>query len=57
MNALLASGEVPGLFEGIIFHLFFNFQKFFDLGEEYTALMTLCKDAAIRDNKMLDTDD
>lgn len=30
MNALLASGEIPGLFEG----------------DEYTALITSCKEAA-----------
>jgi len=41
MNALLASGEVPGLFEA----------------EEYTALMQACKEAAARDNLMVDTED
>ena len=41
MNALLASGEVPGLFEG----------------EEYMALMNACKEAASRENKMMDTEE
>lgn len=41
MNALLASGEIPGLFEG----------------EEYMALMSACKEAATKENKMVDTDD
>jgi dynein heavy chain 1 len=41
MNALLASGEVPGLFDG----------------EEWPALMHQCKEAAMRDGKILDTDD
>jgi dynein heavy chain 1 len=38
MNALLASGEIPGLFEG----------------EEYMALISQCKEAAQKDNKMVD---
>ena len=41
MNALLASGEVPGLFDG----------------EEWPALMQQCKEAAQRDGFMLDTED
>lgn len=41
MNALLASGEIPGLFEG----------------EEYMALMSACKEAAAKENKIVDTDD
>lgn len=41
MNALLASGEVPGLFDG----------------EEWPTLMQQCKEAAARDGQMLDTDD
>ena len=41
MNALLASGEVPGLFEG----------------EDYLALINQCKDAAMRDNKMVDSEE
>jgi len=41
MNALLASGEVPGLFDG----------------EEWTGLMHECKAAATRDGLMLDTED
>lgn len=39
MNTLLANGEVPGLFEG----------------DEYTTLMTQCKEGAIRDGFMLDS--
>jgi len=41
MNALLASGEIPGLFEG----------------EEYLSLINQCKEAAIRDNKLTDTEE
>lgn len=41
MNALLASGEIPGLFEG----------------EEYLSLINNCKEAALKDNKMIDSDD
>ena len=41
MNALLASGEVPGLFEG----------------DEYTALMSACRDSAARDGVILDSDE
>lgn len=41
INALLASGEVPGLFEG----------------EEYTALMSAVRDAAARDGIMLESSD
>lgn len=41
MNALLASGEIPGLFEG----------------EEYMALMNQCREAQMKENKMMDTDD
>ncbi|XP_012938795.1 cytoplasmic dynein 1 heavy chain 1 [Aplysia californica] len=39
MNTLLANGEVPGLFEG----------------DEYTTLMTQCKEGAIREGHMLDS--
>ena len=41
INALLASGEVPGLFEG----------------DEYTALMTSVRDSAARDSIILDSDE
>mmetsp|Transcript_10642 Transcript_10642/g.10713 ORF Transcript_10642/g.10713 Transcript_10642/m.10713 type:complete len:303 (-) Transcript_10642:483-1391(-) len=41
MNALLASGEVPGLFEG----------------EEYMGLINLCKEAALKDGKIIDTEE
>jgi dynein heavy chain 1 len=41
MNALLASGEVPGLFEG----------------EEYMALINSCKEAALKDGKIIDTEE
>jgi len=41
MNALLASGEVPGLFEG----------------EEYSSLMSACRDSAARDGVILDTEE
>jgi len=41
MNALLASGEVPGLFEG----------------EDYTSLMSACRDSAARDGVILDTEE
>lgn len=41
INALLASGEVPGLFDG----------------EEYTALMSAVRDSAIRDGIILDTEE
>jgi len=41
MNALLASGEVPGLFEG----------------EEYTALMNGCREAATRDGAIIDSEE
>ena len=41
MNALLASGEVPGLFEG----------------DDYTALMSACRDSAARDGVILDTEE
>ncbi|XP_055327511.1 dynein heavy chain, cytoplasmic-like [Paramacrobiotus metropolitanus] len=39
MNTLLANGEVPGLFEG----------------DEYTTLMTQCKEGSQREGLMLDT--
>lgn len=39
MNALLASGEIPGLFEG----------------EEYMALMSQCREAQMKDNKIMVT--
>jgi len=41
MNTLLANGEVPGLFEG----------------DEYSALLTLCKEGAQRQGLMLDSND
>ena len=41
MNALLASGEVPGLFDG----------------DEWPALMQQCREAAQRDASMLDTEE
>lgn len=41
MNALLASGEVPGLFDG----------------EDYMALIHQCKEAALRDGKIIDTEE
>jgi dynein heavy chain 1, cytosolic len=39
MNTLLANGEVPGLFEG----------------DEYTALMTACREGAQRQNMLIDS--
>lgn len=39
MNTLLASGEVPGLFEG----------------DEYTTLIHQCKEAAVRSGLIIDT--
>ncbi|CAN6639183.1 dynein heavy chain, cytoplasmic [Trichomonascus vanleenenianus] len=41
MNTLLANGEVPGLFEG----------------DDYTTLMTACKDGALRQGINLDSED
>jgi dynein heavy chain 1 len=41
MNALLASGEVPGLFEG----------------DEYTALINSCRDSAIKEGVILDSEE
>lgn len=41
MNALLASGEVPGLYEG----------------KELTALMAGCREAAQRDGVLIDSED
>lgn len=41
MNALLASGEVPGLYEG----------------KELTALMAGCREAAQRDGVLVDSED
>jgi len=41
MNALLASGEVPGLFEG----------------EEYTALMNGCREVATRESLIIDSEE
>ncbi|XP_077870638.1 cytoplasmic dynein 1 heavy chain 1-like [Saccoglossus kowalevskii] len=41
MNTLLANGEVPGLFEG----------------DEYTTLMTQCKEGAQKQGLMLDTNE
>ncbi len=41
MNALLAGGEVPGLFDG----------------EDYMKLIAACKEEARKNNKSLETDD
>ena len=41
MNALLAGGEVPGLFDG----------------DEYTKLIAACKEEARKANKALDTEE
>ena len=41
MNALLAGGEVPGLFDG----------------DEYMTLINQCKEAALREGKMIDTEE
>lgn len=41
INALLASGEVPGLFDG----------------DEYTALMSAVRDSAVRDGVILDSEE
>ena len=41
MNALLASGEIPGLFEG----------------DEYMTLMSQIKEASMKENKMVDTEE
>ena len=41
MNALLASGEVPGLFEG----------------DEYTALLSACKDSVAHDGVIAESED
>ena len=41
MNALLASGEIPGLYEG----------------DEYTSLIAACKEFATTNNKMIDTEE
>lgn len=41
MNALLASGEIPGLFEG----------------DEYMALINQIKEAQMKENKMIDTEE
>ena len=41
MNALLASGEVPGLFDG----------------DEFNALMSACRDSAARDGVILDSEE
>jgi dynein heavy chain 1 len=41
MNALLASGEVPGLFEG----------------DEYVSLISECKDSLVKENKIVDNDE
>jgi dynein heavy chain 1 len=41
MNALLASGEVPGLFDG----------------EDYMTLINQCKEAALREGKIIDTEE
>lgn len=41
MNALLAAGEVPGLFDG----------------EDYTKLIQACKEEARKANKMIDTEE
>jgi dynein heavy chain 1 len=41
MNALLAGGEVPGLFDG----------------EDFSKLIAACKEEARKNNKMLDTEE
>ena len=41
MNALLAAGEVPGLFDG----------------EEYSKLISACKEESRKSNKMIDTEE
>eukprot|EP00580_Thalassiosira_gravida_P013013 CAMPEP_0201649336 /NCGR_PEP_ID=MMETSP0493-20130528/39238_1 /ASSEMBLY_ACC=CAM_ASM_000838 /TAXON_ID=420259 /ORGANISM="Thalassiosira gravida, Strain GMp14c1" /LENGTH=1668 /DNA_ID=CAMNT_0048125185 /DNA_START=87 /DNA_END=5093 /DNA_ORIENTATION=- len=41
MNALLASGEVPGLFDG----------------DDYTSLMSACRDSAARDGVIIDSEE
>ena len=41
MNALLAAGEVPGLFDG----------------EEYMKLIAACKEEARKNNKILDSEE
>jgi len=41
MNALLASGEVPGLFDG----------------DDYTSLMSACRDSAARDGVIIDNEE
>ena len=41
MNALLASGEVPGLFDG----------------DDYTALMGACRESAARDGVIIDSEE
>eukprot|EP00587_Corethron_hystrix_P001648 CAMPEP_0113299688 /NCGR_PEP_ID=MMETSP0010_2-20120614/1622_1 /TAXON_ID=216773 ORGANISM="Corethron hystrix, Strain 308" /NCGR_SAMPLE_ID=MMETSP0010_2 /ASSEMBLY_ACC=CAM_ASM_000155 /LENGTH=4034 /DNA_ID=CAMNT_0000152971 /DNA_START=8 /DNA_END=12112 /DNA_ORIENTATION=+ /assembly_acc=CAM_ASM_000155 len=41
MNALLASGEVPGLFEG----------------DDYTSLMSQCRESAAREGVIMDSED
>ena len=41
MNALLAAGEVPGLFEG----------------EDYTSLISTAKECFLKENKVLDSED
>ena len=41
INALLASGEVPGLFDG----------------EEYSALMSAVRDSAVRDGVILESEE
>ena len=41
MNALLASGEVPGLFDG----------------DEYMSLINSCKEAASKEGKIVDTEE
>ena len=41
MNALLASGEVPGLFDG----------------DDYTALMSACRESAARDGVIIDSEE
>jgi dynein heavy chain 1 len=41
MNALLASGEVPGLFDG----------------DDYTSLMSACRESAARDGVIVDSED
>lgn len=62
MNTLLANGEVPGLFEGmweikIVFILYVTYLNCNILGDEYTTLMTQCKEGSQREGLMLDSNE